>query len=179
MLKNTYRFHTGAEKNLRQGFTLIEMMVVLFIIGMIAVMALPRMSGTTNMKLRSSSRKLAATIGYVYESAILKKTNFRVCFDTLEMSYFIEERSGDEYFPSTDTLLQKEMLSEELFFRKVSVMGEEAKPEEIVCVYFTPYGYVEDAIVQIAADGTNAGYTVITDAMSGKANVYEGFEEGK
>jgi prepilin-type N-terminal cleavage/methylation domain-containing protein len=167
----------NSRKNLSTGFTLLEMMVVLFIVGMIAGMAIPRMAGMRGAKLRRTTRQLAATIGYVYEIAILKKTNFRICFDLEESSYWIEERAGEEYFQSSDVLLQAQVLPQEVYFRKVLVMDREAGPEEDVCIYYTPYGYVEDATIQLEVEGGSSGYTLLTDAMTGKAIIYEGFVE--
>ncbi len=167
----------NSKKNPGTGFTLLEIMVAIFIIGMIASMAVPRMSSMSGAKLRRTTRQLAATIGYVYEIAILKKTNFRICFDLEGSSYWIEELSGEEYFQSSDVLLQTQVLPQEVYFRKVIVMDREAEPEEGVCIYFTPYGYVEEATIQLEVEGGSSGYTLLTDTMSGKAIIYEGFVE--
>ncbi len=163
--------------NNSSGFTLIELVVVLFIVGLIAGMTVPRVSNMTGVKLRGTARRLSAQIGYVYETAILKKTNFRICFDVMEQVWWTEERSGDEYVKTSDVLLTPELLPEGVFFRRVVVMDREATKEEPVCAYFTPYGYVEEAVVQIENENGTTGFTVFTDPMSGKAIIYEGFAD--
>ena len=151
-------------------------MVVLFIIGLVAGMTLPRVSNLSGVKLRSAARRMSTEIGYVYQSAIVKKTNFRICFDVIGHAYWTDERSGDEYVKTTDTLLPLRTLPDGIFFRKVLVMDREADEEENVCLYFTPYGYVEDAVIQIENERGNTGYTLTTDTMTGKAIIHEGLD---
>jgi prepilin-type N-terminal cleavage/methylation domain-containing protein len=182
--KNKNKFFMITLRSLRfcavkknHGFTLIELVAVLFIVGLIAGMAIPRISNISGVQLRGTARRLSTTIGYVYQSAILKKTNFRICFDVMEHSYFTEERSGEEYVRTSDTLLAPQILPEGVYFRKAVVMDREASEEEDVCLYFTPYGYVEESVIQLENEEGNAGYTLITDTMTGRAIIYEGFVE--
>ncbi|HEY5523359.1 MAG TPA: prepilin-type N-terminal cleavage/methylation domain-containing protein, partial [Desulfuromonadaceae bacterium] len=51
----------------RAGFTLIEIMVVLVIIGMVMMLVLPRLPSSDQENLKISARTLASTLRYIQE----------------------------------------------------------------------------------------------------------------
>ena len=63
------------------GFTLIELMIVIFIIGLVAAIAYPQYQILSRANLRETSRKLAGTIRYLYARAIIDKKPWRLAID--------------------------------------------------------------------------------------------------
>ena len=79
------------KKNRKSGFTLVELMVVLVIMGIMAAMMIPEMRGTyENALLRSSSQQLVDVIGLAYSRAVTMNQAHRVRFDRRMNEYFVE-----------------------------------------------------------------------------------------
>jgi MSHA pilin protein MshC len=65
----------------RRGFTLIELVMVIVIIGIIAVFAAPRLGNIATMKANPFTDKLRADIRYAQSVAMSQNDRVRVCFN--------------------------------------------------------------------------------------------------
>ncbi len=75
------------------GFTLIELMAVLAIIGIMIAMIIPEMRGSYNdALLRSSSRELMSVCNLACSQAIAANQTHRVQLDPITGKYFVEKR---------------------------------------------------------------------------------------
>ena len=63
------------------GFTLIELIVVLFIISLVTAVLLPSFAGFGENKLKSEAREMASILRYMNDSAITRKEPFSLKFD--------------------------------------------------------------------------------------------------
>src|ERR1700731_4054198 len=72
-----------------RGFTLLEIMVVLFLMGLIMLIAMPYMGGLTDAQLKSASRRLAGRATYLYDEASARKLVIQLVFDLDTNSYFV------------------------------------------------------------------------------------------
>ena len=81
---------TGQSTNTRAGFTLIELMLVVLLMGMIMANAYPQYQVVSYANLRESSRKVAGTIRYLYARAILDKKEWRLAIDFENNKYWGE-----------------------------------------------------------------------------------------
>jgi len=73
------------------GFSLIELMVVIVLIGIMAAMIVPEMKGTyENALLRATSRRLVDVFHLAYSRAVSLNQLHRVRFDRITGRYFIE-----------------------------------------------------------------------------------------
>jgi len=76
------------------GFTLIELVVVLAIIGVLTAMLIPEMRGSyEDALLRSSARNLISVFDLAYSRAVSLNQVHRVRLDRLSGRYFIDGRS--------------------------------------------------------------------------------------
>lgn len=81
----------------RNGFTLIELVVVLALISVIAAIVLPRVDPfLPQRRLKSAARMLSGTISLAYAEAIAKNKTYRLYFELESDRYWIAEVTEDE-----------------------------------------------------------------------------------
>jgi prepilin-type N-terminal cleavage/methylation domain-containing protein len=71
------------------GFSLLELIVALFVVSLVVAVVLPSFSGFGANKLKSESREMASILRYIYDSASARKETFVMKFnlDTNEVSW--------------------------------------------------------------------------------------------
>jgi prepilin-type N-terminal cleavage/methylation domain-containing protein len=72
------------------GFTLIEMMVVMAIIGLMAVLVIPSVSNYFQVSLTSTAREMASTVKEAYNATVVTGQVHRLVYDLKENSYWVE-----------------------------------------------------------------------------------------
>jgi type II secretion system protein H len=89
----------------RRGFTLVEMLVVVVIIGIMSVAIVAEMRGTfQDALLRSTSRELAGAFNVASSRAISVNRPHRISLDSVKRRYFLERgaRGGSEFHRVAD-----------------------------------------------------------------------------
>jgi prepilin-type N-terminal cleavage/methylation domain-containing protein len=86
---------TVREQSYLTGFTFIEILIVIVIIGIVAMIAVPMISSSASMQIHSAANMVAADLEYAKSMAISRGQNFSVVFDKSAESYSIENQDGD------------------------------------------------------------------------------------
>ncbi len=76
------------------GFTLIELIIVVVILGIAAVIAVPMLSSAGDMQVRSAANRIAADLEYAKSMAMTHQEHYWVVFDTVNETYQIQNASG-------------------------------------------------------------------------------------
>src|SRR5512143_3922778 len=71
-----------------RGFTLIEIAVVIFLIGLVMTIAIPYFGSLQTSQMRSEARRLASRANYLYQEAGSQKVILRLSFDFANNRYF-------------------------------------------------------------------------------------------
>lgn len=172
----------------RPAFTLIEILAVLFIIGIVGAIVIPRFTNLRGIQLRSSARDLAGTLHLVYNTAVVKHTPYRMVFDLDKHEYLVEEKAGEEYVAAAEPLLAARLLPETVIIKAVHVLDRHCSGPGKEYLYFSPGGYVEEAAIYLATADGGQVYSIFTQPMTGRAVIvpeevtreeWEKSEEGK
>lgn len=168
---------TGYMKNEKRGFTLIEIIVVIAIIGLISGVLIPRLPDVTASQLKSTARKLASIITYTYDRAAATQNVYRITFDIEKNSYYLSYLNPERQFEQTEisfvkaTRLPKTMsISKMVTATKGTVISGEAY------IHFFPSGYVEQSVIYLK-DAAQNEMTLIVHPLTGRVVVKEGFVE--
>ncbi len=76
------------------GFTLIEIIVVIVIISIAALLVLPMMGSAGDIQVRAAADMIAADLEYAKSMAISRQKTYKVIFNTTAESYRLEDPNG-------------------------------------------------------------------------------------
>lgn len=92
----------------KSGFTLIELMVVIILIGVVTAVILPEMRGTyEDALLRSTSRKIISVSNLAASRAVATSREQHLKFDLQNGRYELESASKGRGKPEGDNLIEK------------------------------------------------------------------------
>ena len=80
------------------GFTLVELIIVVVILSIAALIAVPMMSNAADIQVRAAANKIAADLDYVKSMAITHLGRYYIIFFETDESYEIRE------YPSNDVI---------------------------------------------------------------------------
>ena len=79
----------------RNGFTVIEILIVAVLLTIVALTAVPMLSSAGTMQLRAAANIIAADLEYAKSMAISRGQNYSVVFDHNSDSYQIEDQNDN------------------------------------------------------------------------------------
>ena len=165
----------------KDGFTLVEVIVVIVVITVLATMIVPRMSASTGpAALRESARRLLVTVRYARDFAVTYRRGCRLMFDPNEHQYGLAYQEDPEHRPGRFSPLRTAMgkaapLGRGLRFAKLQIdrpPDADAEEAETPYVDFAPSGRANAAIVEIT-DGRGS-YSILIAPNTPQAKLVEG-----
>jgi type II secretion system protein H len=163
-----------------RGFTLLEMMVVIIIIGTITAIAIPRMSDMFEVNLKSAMRRIIGTAQFAFNESVIKQTPLRLNFSPETGEYWLSAMvtSGDtaQFVEYPSDIAKPQWLPDGVFFTDIVTPHDSEKRtdgDDIFLTFF-PTGYVERGVIHLSStDGRQ--FTLVVAPMTGKITVLDGY----
>lgn len=138
------------------GFSLIELIVVLFVLSLILAIVLPTFSGFGESRLKAEAREMASILRYVNDNAVSRKETFFLKFDLGKNMVAWSEPGGNKT-RSFDDLTGVEIQS-----RGLVSSGE-------LTLFFEPLGARENLVVYMKRGDSHM--TVTLNHLSGRVKI--------
>jgi prepilin-type N-terminal cleavage/methylation domain-containing protein len=164
------------------GFTLLEIAVVIFIMGLMLTLALPYIGGFRYAKLKSETRRLAGRASFLFDEAAGQKVVLRLVFDIDRNGYYVARLDpfavtpanvapsfAPDHSPGTHPVL----LPPDVRIRDVTVEGIGTYDRGQVFCQFYPEGYVDATVVHLMDDSGNV-MTLAFNPLTGQVAVAAG-----
>lgn len=121
------------------GFTIIEVLLVIALMGVIMLMALPNFNVVPGTEAAQKMGNLVGDISAAYDMAVLHKKYYRLAFEFKTGDYWLETTDRERFYlgdaqldrdPSPDEIKEQEAEFEEKFERYVELAGKDVEDSE-------------------------------------------------
>ncbi len=156
------------------GFTLVEITVVMLIIGIFAITTLPRLSDLAGLRIEKDARKLAHTITYLYAQAAAHGTIVRLYFDLETGEYYPAILNQNDRFERTSfAVFSGGRLDDRTRIKRFETAFSGTFTGDTAYIHFMPEGFAEKAIITLD-DGKRESVTLIVQPLTGRVNIIKG-----
>jgi prepilin-type N-terminal cleavage/methylation domain-containing protein len=177
------RFVTGAQWRPRpegrfgRGFTLLELAVVMFLIGLVMTIAMPYFGSMQSSQMRSEARRLASRANYLYQEAGTQKVILRLTFDLANNGYFATRldpfAAKPAFHPENGLAGVRVVMPAGIWIRDITVEGVGTIQHGVASAQFYPGGYVDATLIHLA-DSKGEVFTLAIDPFSGHVSIVRG-----
>lgn len=159
------------------GFTLIELAVVIFIIGLTLALVTPHVGGLRGTRLKSEVRRLAGRIAYIGERATANKLVMRLTFDLDNNRYFVSEldpyAAMPTFVPDSQPGAAPIRLPNDVFLRDVTVENIGTLNRGMISANFYPEGWVDATLIHLGDEWGDI-FTLAIDPLTGRVAIWRG-----
>ncbi len=156
------------------GFTLLELAVVIFIMGLMLSMAMPYLGGFRQAALRSQARRLAGRATFMFDEASGHKLVMRLIFDLDNNGYAAAQLDPYAVKPVfAPSAGQPVMMPAAIRIRDVTVEGIGTVNRGMVATNFYPEGYVDATVVHLE-DASGDVMTLEFSPLTGQVAIIAG-----
>jgi prepilin-type N-terminal cleavage/methylation domain-containing protein len=160
-----------------RGFTLLELAVVIFLMGLVLTIAMPYFGSVQNSEMRSESRRLASRANYLYQEAGAQKVILRLTFDFARNEYSVSRLdpyvTNPVFRPENGPAGVVAVMPDGISIRDVTVEGLGTFQRGAVSAQFYPGGYVDATLIHLA-DTKGDVFTLAIDPFSGHVSIQRG-----
>jgi prepilin-type N-terminal cleavage/methylation domain-containing protein len=159
------------------GFTLLEIAVVIFIMGLVMSLVIPYFGGLHDSELKSEARQLAGRASYLYDAASSQRVIYRITFDLDHNTYFVTRL--DPYAPNPKFALFTGLWGRQIVMppgvelRDVAVEGIGIVRTGSISCQFYPDGYADATVIHMATVGGRV-LTLSIHALTGSVSIMSG-----
>lgn len=156
-----------------RGFTLIELSVVLLIVAVFLTFLTPQFRELTEYDIKSSSRRLAGTIRYLFNEAAIRHKHYRLNYDLKKDKYWVTYLDDAREFKEDPSILSSSVrLPGNIHFEDIMTQHRGKVYEGKTFTQFFPNGWVEETIIHLG-DTRERHYSLLVMPLTGKVRIYD------
>lgn len=167
---------TVGNSNNSSGFTLLELTIVLFLVGMFSIMVIPRFSHVGEGDLQHSARRISWTIKYLFNEAALSSREHRIIYNLDRGSYRAISLETDGRITQVERIPEEIKLKQGIRFMDVTISGRGSFSHGEITIRILPSGWIEGMTIHLAG-AENQILTVQINPLTAHSEVYEGYRE--
>ncbi len=162
------------------GFSLIELIVVIVIISIFMVYAVPKIGANTKMNLNKTARKIAGAIIYTRNEAIFKNKRLRLRYNIDEGSYSIKELVvTEEGLEQVDYAGVDDIkLEDGIAFMDVVTSDGITQTLGEAYTHFFNSGMVESTLIHLKNDNDQVK-TLEINVLTGEVDIHDDYYDGE
>jgi general secretion pathway protein H len=145
------------------GFTLLELIVVIFIISLAVTLIMPSLWVSDEHALKTEARHFSGTLRYIYDEAIGKKQTYVLHFNLDDQTWGFKSHTEKRSFKIKEDVRISDLV--------VPSHGKVSQGEFIMEI--GPLGPEEPLTLHIKRG--EAEYTVTLNHMNGRTKIYKGY----
>jgi general secretion pathway protein H len=158
------------------GFTLIEMMVIIVIISLVTAIVLPLLPSTDSSNLRDSARRLSTVIRYLGDRAVTTKGAYRMQLDLTDNTLNIKKIVGGEETAPEDPFFSRKFIADGVIIEDIEIPRLGKTGEGVINIDFGVAGLGDFIVIHMkGAKGDH--FTVTAFPYGGKVQIQEGYQE--
>lgn len=167
--------HRG--KATERGMTLIELSAVLLILAVILAFLTPKLRDLTEYHIKTTSRRLASTVKYLFDEAAIRHNYYRLNYDLKKGEYWVTSLDeGKEFQEDSSVLSSRVRLPSSIHFEDIVTQQRGKIYEGQTFTQFFPQGWVEETIIHLG-DKRGRHYSLLIMPLTGKVRVYDRYVE--
>lgn len=156
------------------GFTLVEMLVVLFLIALITALILPRLEFTHRKSLRDVSLKIAAESRFLYWHALSRQKVIRFYVDLEHQKvYPLQIEANGEKTPVKPTGRLAWRMPTGIRIDRIENLHQGKVDSGKTFIQYFPTGSVEPTTIHLS-DRTGKAITLSINTINGKVRIFNG-----
>ncbi len=138
------------------GFTLLELIVVIFIVSVVLALVLPSFTGIGESRIASEAKRLASIVRYLNDSAISTKETIqmKISFSDRAVSYAGPDGERNEHFDDISSVV---------------LQSKGTVTEGEVTIFFGPLGAQESFSIYLGAGDSRM--TISFNSVSGRVKI--------
>lgn len=159
-----------------RGFTLVELMVVLFLIALFSALVIPRLPEIDAGGSERGARRIAGTIKFLYNEAALSGREHRLLFDLDNNALRPLTLNANREVVAVQGLAAESKLPSGVRLLAVAVAGQEKVSSGVTTLSISPTGWLPQTVIHLESADQKI-LTIRLLSYTGSAEVYEGYRE--
>jgi general secretion pathway protein H len=167
---------TAGNWNNENGFTLIELTIVVLLLGLFSVLVVPRLPGVGEDGLKSSARRIAGTVKYFFNEAALSGRPHRLEYNLDAGTFRVRRIEADGEVVELGGTGREQHLKGDVRFKDIVIPARGSFSHGEVTTMIQPVGWLEETVVHLEEEEGRA-MTLRIMPFTGTTEVFDGYRE--